>query len=87
MGVISGSGTKVEVWDETTGSNDGEDSEPENVAHHEGEEIQRIGCVYQKIDLQRHWLSLPLMIAARAHAALGAVLSVDAQPAICERAG
>jgi hypothetical protein len=38
---------------ETSGGDDGKNSQPENVTHHKGEEIQRIGCVYQKIDLER----------------------------------
>jgi hypothetical protein len=60
-------GAKVEIWDETSGSNDGEYPEPENVTYHKGEEIQHIGCVYQKINLERHCLSpLPLIVAALA---------------------
>jgi hypothetical protein len=47
-------GAKVEVWDETSGSNDGEYSEPKNVTHHKGEEVQHVGYVYQEINLQRH---------------------------------
>jgi hypothetical protein len=50
-------GAKVEIWDETSGSDHGENPEPENVTHHEGKEIQHIGCVYQKINLQRHCVS------------------------------
>src|SRR5262245_61216598 len=50
-------GAKVEIWDETSGTNDGEDPEPENVTYHKGEEIQHIRCVYQKINLERHGLS------------------------------
>jgi hypothetical protein len=45
----------------------GEYPEPENVTYHKGEEIQHIGCVYQKINLERHCLSpLPLIVAALA---------------------
>src|SRR5262249_5008328 len=56
---------KVEIWDETSSSNDGEYSEPENVTYHKGEKIQYIGCVYQKINLERHCLSpLPLIVAS-----------------------
>jgi hypothetical protein len=50
------------VWDETSGSNDGEYSEPENVTYHKGEKIQHIGCVYQKINLEGHY---PLAVDRR----------------------
>src|SRR5262249_3065643 len=57
-------GGKEEIWDKTSGSNDGEYPEPQNVTYHEGEEIKHIGYVYQKINLERH-LPIPLAVDRR----------------------
>src|SRR5262245_14451120 len=44
--------TDPNAWDQTSGSSDRVNSKPEYVTHHEGEEIQHIGCVYHNLRLE-----------------------------------
>jgi hypothetical protein len=68
--------TAPNAWDQTSGSSDREDSKPENVTHHKGEEIQRIGCVYQNINWETTLPPpLPLTVPAPKHRAAALALS------------